>query len=67
VVWSALAVLIVLGVIVPLGALLVSRRLVIRHLPAAAGFGRPPARRTSGWLSATGWRRGSVTRSGKLS
>jgi len=49
VVWAALAVIVVLGATVPLAAWLASRRLVLRHLPSAAGFGLPasPADR---WL-----------------
>jgi hypothetical protein len=48
--WSVVAVLVVLGVIVPLAALLMSRRLVTRHLPAAAGFG-PRAGPADRWLA----------------
>jgi len=50
VVWAALAVIVVLGVTVPVAGWLASRRLVPRHLPSAAGFGLPagPADR---WLA----------------
>jgi hypothetical protein len=50
VVSAALAVIVVLGVAVPLAAWLASRRLVLRHLPSAAGFG-PPASPADGWLA----------------
>jgi len=50
VVWAALAVIVVLGVAVPVGGWLASRRLVPRHLPSAAGFGLP-ASAADRWLA----------------